>query len=215
MPLYDTRRVDFYIESSYTFVEMKSQLKVFITTVILGVGIYSVVYIIIPKAYVPDEFSAARIKGAELAGRIVNLSNEALARLDEISEHDKEGNEPEALALISQEVIKNRNLQEEAIKLSSQLEKMARSVEEIKPHKARIVAVEAVSSEVALVSRLITYNDLLLQLFTALQGKFENPYAVTNGEVQELINQINDETRAINDFNKRFNESLAVFDKLI
>ncbi len=185
-----------------------------IGAVLIGVGIYSVIGLMAPKTNLPPEFSEARIKGAELAQRIVELSNESLGNLETIAAYDRAGKKSEALILISQEVVKNQEAQQEAIKLSSQLERMARTINDIKPTEARVLATEAVSSEVALVSRLLSYNDYLLRLFEALREKFENPSTYTNGKVEQLIVKINEEAQAINTFNQRFTSSLAEFDKL-
>ena len=185
-----------------------------ITGVLIGVGTYSVIQFMFSRAHVPSEFSEARIKGAELAKKIVDLSNESLGSLETIAAYDRTGKKSEALILISKEVLKNRDAQGEAIQLSSQLERMARTINDINPTKARVIATEAVSSEVALVSRLLSYDDYLLRLFEALRDKFQNPSFYTNGKVQELVGKINEEAQAINTFNYRFSESLAEFDKL-
>lgn len=194
---------------------MKSRITIAAISIALGFGIYLLFSNIeISKKFLPEEFSEARIKGAALAKNIVDLSSESLRSLTEIAEYDEEGNSSEALILISKEVIKNRATRDEAIKLSSQLEKMARSLTDIEPTHARILATEAVSSEVALVSRLISYNDYLLQLFETLEKKFLKPAVNSDGRVVELIKKINEESSAINQFNYRFNESLAEFDKV-
>ena len=193
---------------------MKAWILGTVIAVIIGVGGYSVLRLVGDAGFVPVEFSEARIKGAELAKNIVELANGSLGSLEEIAAYDEAGKKSEALILISKEVLKNRDTQAEAIKLSSQLERMARSIEEIKPARARVLAAEAVSAEVALVSRLISYNDFLLQLFEALRQKFQNPTVYANGRVDELVRKINEEAQAINTFNQRFGESLAEFDEL-
>ena len=193
---------------------MKKRLLIVGAAIIIGFGAYLLITLVLPEPYIPQEFSEARLKGAELATKIVDLANNSLESISTIAKYDREGNRPEALTLISKEVLKNRTIQEEAIRLSSQLERMARSLQEIKPNRAKILATEAVSSEIALVSRLLSYNDYLLQLFKTLEAKFQNPSASSNGRVQELINKINEEARAINSFNRKFNQSLAEFDKM-
>ena len=194
---------------------MKARLRILVVSVFAGFGIYLIfANLIVTKKVLPEEFSEARVKGATLAKSIVDLSSESLKNLTEIARYDEEGDRSEALILISKEVIKNRETREQAIKLSSQLEKMARSLTNIKPTKARVLATEAVSSEVALVSRLISYNDYLLQLFETLRDKFQNTSRNPNGRVQQLINKINEEASAINQFNRRFNQSLAEFDQV-
>lgn len=194
---------------------MKSrwQLPIVIVAALIVGGYFFLAYLD-TRQYIPPEFSEARLKGAELAKKIVELSGDSLANLEQIAEYDKQGNAPEALILISKEVIKNRETHEGAIRLSSQLERMARTVSDIKPAKARILATEAVSSEVALVSRLISYNDYLRQLFEILRDKFQSRGANPDGKVKGLIDKINEEARAINEFNQRFNGALAEFDNI-
>ncbi len=193
---------------------MKTRLLIIATIALIGLGIYILVAAITPEKFVPKEFSEARIKGAQLAVEIVALATQSLNSLQEIAGYDEQGNAPEALILISREVIKNKETSQRAINLSGQLEKMARLLEEIEPARARILATEAVSSEVALVSRLLNYNDLLRQLFETLRDKLEGKTANPDGKVRELVDRINKEAQAINDFDRRFNQSLAEFDKI-
>ena len=164
--------------------------------------------------FIPEEFTEARLNGAELASKIVSLADDSLNNISEIARFDDEGDKDEALILIAKELAKNREMRDEAIRLSAELEKMARSLRNIKPSQARILATEAVSSEVALVSRLISYNDYLLQLFETLKEKVQTPSVKTNGRVEELVKKINEEAKAINEFNGKFSQSLAEFDKM-
>ena len=87
---------------------------------------------------------------------------------------------------------------------------MAKNLAKISPASAGQIALEAISSETALISRLITYNDYLTKLLEVLRNKFLEKQ---NGDqVPELISKINDEARAINDLNQKFNEVMKKFD---
>ncbi|MEK7554491.1 MAG: hypothetical protein AAB518_00685 [Patescibacteria group bacterium] len=193
---------------------MKRRLKILLTGSAIGLGTFAAAYILIPQSFVPQEFSAARIESAKLAERIVANAEASLANLQAIAEHDRRGRKAEALTLVAQEFTRTKETQDAAVKLSSRLEAMARGIDAIKPEAARLLATEAVSAEVALVSRLISYNSLLQELFGVLREKFERPGFYTNGRVEELVAKVNEEARAINDFNRRSTESLAEFDKL-
>ncbi len=192
---------------------MKVQLKIGAVIAVVAFGLYFFINSLLAKSFVPTEFAEARLTSVAVAKQIVNLSSDALSSLDQISKYDQQGNTSKALILISNEVIKNQETHQEAIKLSSELEQMARLLNDIKPTQAKVLATEAVSSEVALVSRLLVYNDFLLQLFQTLRDKFQNKNFNADGKVQDLINKINEQARAINDFDNRFNQSLAEFDK--
>ena len=163
---------------------------------------------------VPQEFSEARIEGARLAGEIVAASTFSLERLRKIGELDRKGSSQEALILIGEEIQKNKEIQDKAIALSSQLERMAILVSEIKPTRARGITTEALTAEVGLVSRLVNYNGYFSELFNVLRTKFVDRTVNVDGKVSELITKINEEARAINDLNDKFTSSLAEFDKV-
>ena len=181
-----------------------------IAVVVAGV----VIFLNISRHFVPPEFSEARIKGAELAKNISASAGASLEALALIRAHDERREGAQALIVISQEVVRNREIQQEAIRLASELERMARLIPDVQPVNARLMAAEAVSAEVALVSRLVSYNNNLFELFGVLKKKFEHPGTSLDGRVQVLVDKINEEAHAINSFNERFNWSLAEFDKV-
>ena len=158
----------------------------------------------------------------ELLKRIVTRMYESMKNKEvieylkeiEIAKYDKNGDVAQALILISQQLLKNRANQEEAVRLAGQLEKMALSLSSVKPAKAQRLATAAVTAEVALVSRLVNYNDYLKQLFEILRSKFDGSASYSNGRVEELIKKINEEMEVINDLDRRFNEALWELDNL-
>jgi hypothetical protein len=189
---------------------MKQWLWIFVT-VVLAISV--VAFIFFPRhGFVPVEFSEARIYGAETAQKIVALSDKSITALEEIAALDSAGEIPEALIRISKELSEISIIRDEAVALASQLERMAKLIPEIRPKKAREAATEAISAEVALVSRLISYNDALVKLFTVLEDKFQNKTS-SDSKVEELLNKMNEEARAINEFNRIFNNAIDSFDK--
>jgi hypothetical protein len=194
---------------------MKRWVKVVLWIVPVGLAIYAGAFFISSNGSVPVEFSEARMNGAIVAEQIVAGSAQSLEVLQTIAQYDRDKNFAKALELITQEVQRTTELKEQAIRLSSQLERMARSLSEIEPSRARVAATEAVGADVALVSRLVTYTDYLSQLFEALRAKFEQRLPNPNGRVQELVDLVNTEVRAINEFNSRSNASFAEFDKIV
>jgi hypothetical protein len=196
---------------------MKKFRPLILITILLGTAVFmSVRLVSFQIRNVPPEFISARDRGALLASEIVDLSRQSLTRLAQIAEFDQERKFNQALALISEELIEYQKSQDTAARLASQLEIMARLLPEIKPSRAREIAAEGVSAEVALVSRLVTYNDKLRDLFVVLQLKFNtrNVSGELDGRVNELINKINEQAKAINQFNKRFDDAMAEFDTI-
>ena len=167
-------------------------------------------FLTIDAKSVPDEFLMARQQASGIAEEVVSLSNQSTENLIKISQLDQERKYAEALGLVSQEIERNRQARGKAINLSSQLETMAKNIAGISPASAGQVALQAVSSETTLISRLIIYNDYLNQLLGILHDKFEG---TNNGNsIPELISKINDEARAINDLDKKFNDLIGEFD---
>ena len=193
--------------------KIKPQTYVLVGAMIISAAI-TVKTVYFPAKSLPPEFSEARLRAASLAQKIVVLSNDSLQSLEEVAQYDKQDNTAQALILISRQIIKNRENHDATVQLSSYLEKMVRTLPDIEPAKARQVATEAVTTEVALVTRLLTYNDYLAQLFDILRAKFNNRLNNPDGRVEELIKKINQEAEAINDLDKRFNDAIVQFDKL-
>lgn len=161
---------------------------------------------------VPEEFLKARQEASLIAKDIIGLSGQTAGNIAVISEFDKEAKYSDALNLISQELERNRQAREKAIELSKQLESMIKNIPKISPASASQAALEALTSETALISRLISYNDYLVQLMDILKKKFLFQEKDGNGRVLELINKINEEARMINELDKNFNKSMDKFD---
>jgi len=161
---------------------------------------------------IPREFLEARRQASVIAQEIVSLSNETENNLNEISRLSQEKKYADAVNLVVQEIEKNREAREKAIGLSVQLEKMTQNISQINPKSASQSALEAVSSEVALISRLINYNDYLVQLLEVLRAKFLGQEKNSDEKIQELLEKINNEARAINDLDQKFNKIMNGFD---
>jgi hypothetical protein len=163
---------------------------------------------------VPAEFLQARQEASLIAQDIVAVSSRTAENINKISDFDKNKEYTEALNLISEELNSNREAREKAISLSVNLETMAKNISRISPTAAGQAALQAISSETTLISRLINYNDYLIKLLEILQEKFLGKEKNANGKIVDLIGKINDEARAINDLNDNFNSLMREFDKL-
>jgi len=162
----------------------------------------------------PKEFLEARQEASLIAKDIIDISGRTAENIKKISDLDKNKEYTEALNLISEELNNNREARENAISLSTKLEIMAKNVSQISPAVAGQIAIQAISSETTLISRLITYNDYLIKLLEILQAKFLEKEKNANDKIADLIEKINDEARAINDLNNNFNNLMTEFDKI-
>lgn len=163
---------------------------------------------------VPRAFSEARLQGAMIAQNIVDVSNRSVQDLGRINELDKQGNFTEALNLTTAAVGQSQEIRNEAIRLSTELEKMTLALSEMKSFEARQAAFSAVSNHLALISRLINYSGYLGRLLEVLRHRFTGDFSDAE-RVDALISQINSEIEAINKLNTEANEAISKFDKLV
>ncbi len=181
-----------------------------IAVIVLLLAFFVLRFLPIRAVSVPSDFLQARQEASKIAEEIVSMSQEGTLSLGQIASYDDKKKYSEALLLISQEIERNRAIREKAISLSAKLEAMTKNISSISPASAGQIALEAISSETSLISRLINYNDYLMQLLENLRDKF---MGVGNGDkLPEIIEKINSESRAINDLNQKFNDLMKKFD---
>lgn len=162
---------------------------------------------------IPKSFTQAREQGAIIAQNIVNLSDQSTSDLSTVNSLDKSGNYAQALALTTNIITKNQDLHGQALSLSRQIQTMAEALPNIASLPARQSALDAISSRLALVSELINYSNDLNSLLVALQGRFTGT-TIKPGEVTAIVNQINTDVNAINNFNNQAQQAMTKFDAL-
>ena len=194
---------------------MKKSTKAIVWSIILIVLAYFLVrYIIIGPKSVPEVFLSARADGAALALEIAKLSNESTEKLAEISKKDRDFDFVSARALVSKELLRNKELKEKALALSNELARMAENLSHVQPRSARELGAEAIGYEVALVSRLIAYSAQAEEIFELLKDKYAGGEFYPNSEVNKYIDELNATARTINIFNRAFEETLKKFDEV-
>ena len=165
------------------------------------------------KNSVPQDFTQAREQGALIAQNIVNLSDQSTNELTQVNNLDKSGDYTNALVLTTQIITQNQTLHDQAISLSVQVGAMTKSLPEISSANAQQAALDSISSRLALVSELVDYSDDLQKLLVVLQNHFTG--ATTEpGDVQAMVDQINTDVNAINNFNVQAQQSMSDFDTL-
>ena len=172
---------------------------------------------VITKGYfmtkgVPQEFRDARSQGASISQNIVDLSNKLSKELENVNTLDKQAQYSQALALTNELIRQSNQIRDEALKLSSELEAMARALPKIKSEEARQAALDSISNRLALITRLLNYSQNLQELLTTLRGRFAGESQ--GKQVGSIINSINAEVTAINNFNRVATESMDKFDAI-
>jgi hypothetical protein len=162
---------------------------------------------------IPTGFTSARMQGALIAANIVSLSNEMNVDLKKVNEFDSKGDYTAALNLTLSLINRSQDIRNQAVDLSKQIEEMTRALSNIKSFDARQAALESISSQLALINRLINYSGSLGNLLEVLKSKFVG--SPQDQKVSTLVNEINNEINAINNFNRQATESMERFDAII
>lgn len=181
-------------------------------------GLVSLLFIIAVIATaspsVPGEFRAARERGAVIAAFINNFSEKSISSLREIEEMDKTGRYSEALSVIDSELTRLKTAREKSLDLLIELQQMALKIDEVGSYEAQKLGVQAVSANIAMVSRLIAYNDHLNDLFLTLRLKYisVNP-GVYDRDAAAAVKRVNDDALAINELSRRYQSVMKKFDE--
>ena len=126
---------------------------------------------------------------------------------------DQEGDYTDALTLTTTMVSESQQLRDQAVALSNQVSDMTKALSNVSSFDAQQAALESISSRLALINQLVNYSGDLGRLLDVLQSHFTGK-TEDNGQVQALVNQINTDVNAINNFNTQANQSMDTFDKL-
>ena len=76
-------------------------------------------------------------------------------------------------------------------------------------------ALESISSRLALINQLINYSADLSRLEEALRGRFAGTGTTSPAEITALVNQINTDVNAINNFNSQAGQAMDRFDGIV
>jgi hypothetical protein len=193
-----------------TFSRRAKWIVAFIVVIVAG---YGLVLFWQSQNQVPTAFVNARAQSALIAQNIVTLSNQSNATLVQVNTDDENGDYKDALTLVSSTIAQSVELRNQAVDLSNQIENMTQALSGINSVAAQQAALEAISSHLALINQLINYSGDLGNLLDALQARFEG--APSNGQnIQALVNQINTDVAAINNFNNQASQAMQQFDTI-
>ena len=184
---------------------------IFIIILALGSGL---LVFLQAQSQVPDSFTAARTQGAIIAQNIVTLSDQSTANLEQVSQDDQKGDYTDALTLTTTIANQSQQLRDQAVQLSNQVSDMTQGLSSISSFEAQQAALESISSRLALINELVNYSGDIGKLLDVLRNHFTGK-TNDNTQVQALVNQINTDVNAINNFNAQANTSMDQFDKLM
>jgi hypothetical protein len=185
-------------------------LAVIILVVVILVAYFGWSYV---STRVPSDFANARHAAWGYAQIIADAVKETPQNLQKVQELEKQGKNIEALNLLVIEGQKNASAQSAAVKLSGELETMAKEIPNIKPQKAGEAALVAISSETALIYKLVSYNNYLASLLELLRQQLTDKLYDTR-PINSVIDSINADIDSINNLNAKFTEYMNNFDNI-
>lgn len=162
---------------------------------------------------IPKEFKEARERGAVIASFINDFSEKSFSSLKEIKDLDESGRYSEALSLVDAELERLQLAREKSLKLLDELQYMALKIDEVGSYDAQKLGIQAVSANIAMVSRLISYSDNLNNLLLTLRLKYisVNP-SVYNQNTAEAVEKVNEDVLSINELSRRYQSTMREFD---
>lgn len=179
--------------------------------IVIVVGAFIIAYS--TSTTIPRAFFEARINTAGAANNLARLINNSLTNLHRIETFEQNKSHDQALEMLRFEIGQKQEKQNSAVLLATDLEDMAKAALEINAATPRGLAIEAVTSGVSMVSRIVSYNSSMDELFAAIQNKILNGSAASDTNIRALLASINADGKAINDLNDSFNETLKKFDE--
>ncbi len=194
--------------------KISRRTKIIVVFVILVVAGYGIAVYWGSRNQVPIAFTNARLQGALIAQNIVDISNSSTAELAQVNKDDQQGDYSDALTLTTNLVNQSEQLRNQAVDLSNQVGTMTQSLSGINSFEAQQAALESISSRLALINQLITYSSDLDKLLAVLQNRFSGT-PESNATVQGLVNQINTDVNAINNFNAQASTAMSQFDTIV
>ena len=194
---------------------MRTRFSKKLSVSMIGVGVLFAIaflaFVISPlaKNQIPSSFTEARSEASLLAADIVGILQ---GTADNIELLQAEKGDFRELDVVLEEIRNSKTARDKAVLLAGALERMALAIPEISPDDARQTAIVAISSEAALINKMIAYSDGLNRLLALLKDKYTNNNADYE-EINNVIDALNSDSEQINQFNAQFNTLMENFDQ--
>lgn len=166
------------------------------------------------KAQIPSSFTSSRQLAAGYASTIVSDLSSVSGDITQLQDlYRTHGSSSAALDIIVAATAKHQDARDKSILLATELETMARAIPDIHPESAGQTALVAISSETALIGKLISqYNESLGALLISLRNHFSGTQRQDSAQLNAMVDSINSETQSINQLNGQFVQLMQKFD---
>lgn len=177
-----------------------------LTAIYFGLQYFSVSHVL------PKDFMEARATVTMTSQDIVRLSNETNDKIKELSSLNAWEKNNRGQSLVDEARAKNKESYEKAVILSKELEKLAKSLDEIKNPKAERVMYQGVSIQISLVTEFIQYTKDLNTFLEAIEMGIGTNSPENNFRVAASERQVNERITTINQLNDTFKQNNDAFE---
>ncbi len=177
-------------------------------------GFLTFVFSPLSKAQIPSSFTDSRQSAAGYAATIVGDLSSVSGDITQLQDlYHAHGSSSAALDVIVVATAKHQDARDKSILLATELETMARAIPDIHPEAAAQTALVAISSETALIGKLISqYNESLGLLLVSLRNHFSGAQPQDAAQLNAMVDNINSQTQSINQLNDQFVQLMQKFD---
>ena len=190
--------------------------KKFLLALVIVAGLFVVAFLMfvispLAKNQIPPSFNESRTQASLLADDIVEIFQGATDTIVQLQQKGVAQGHSE-LTVVLEEIQNVKTAREKASLLAKELETMAIAVPEVSPDAARQTAIIAISSEAALINKIISYGEDLNQLLSLLKDTYVKG-KTDYDKINNLVDQLNAESGQINEFNAQFVRLMKKFDE--
>jgi hypothetical protein len=190
--------------------------KNFLLALVIVAGLFVVAFLMfvispLAKNQIPPSFNESHTQASLLADDIVEIFQGATDTIVQLQQKGVAQGHSE-LTVVLEEIQNVKTAREKASLLAKELETMAIAVPEVSPDAARQTAIIAISSEAALINKIISYGEDLNQLLSLLKDTYVKG-KTDYDKINNLVDQLNAESGQINEFNAQFVRLMKKFDE--
>lgn len=201
--------------------DKKAKQRIFLLSAILG-GVILFLFALafgLPylekRAPLPEGFSEARARAADISKDVVSLSNETNDRVKALSVLDPTKDGVMAASLIADARGKNQEAYLKAVDLSRELEQMSTSFKSIQSTELQGIMYRGIAIEISLVAEFVQYTRDFNEFLESVDAFLSNPSPENKLKVQSGESKVNGRVSTINKLNEEFLKEMENFERAV
>lgn len=161
----------------------------------------------------PNQFVESFQSASQVSKDIVSLTAKTNDAIRAIGDLDAAKDGERVFALIREAREANEKAYDQAFLLSQDLQKIAESLAGVRSQESQRIAYDAIATELALVSEFIAYTQNLQLFLDRMSALVYVDVPEQRAAVEEVIAEVNEKTRSINQLNADFLSKMRSFEE--